>query len=277
MSAELQRVIRLAIIIFATIAVTTILLLLSKVILRNKENRTGKQIHTRFFYTMFRLFVIVLAVATIGSQFSDINNTITTILASSGIVALGISLAAQASLTNIIDGLFISMFKPFNIGDRVTLPEKNNLTGIVKEMNLRHTVIVTYQNSSYIIPNSVMSSAIIDNSTYHNDRYAYPIDVSVSYESDLELAMRLVEQAITTHPAFIDPRTNAEKAAGAPKVTVLAREFGDSGIALRCQMFTKDVATSFRACSEVRIAIKKLFDQNGIVIPYSTIHIDNMK
>jgi len=274
-SADIRAIIRVAIIISITIAITVVLMLLTKKMLNKQEKRRGKQIHIRFLYNIIRLFIILLAVATIGSQFSGFSSAITTILASSGILALGVSLAAQESLSNIIDGLFISMFKPFNIGDRVTLPEKDNLTGVVSEMNLRHTIITTYQNTSYIVPNSVMSSAIIDNSNFDKKLFGYPIDVSVAYDTDLEFAMSLMVKAITEHPEFVDPRSEADKKAGKPIVTPLCREFGNSGISLRCTMYTKDVSTSFRACSEVRIQLKKLFDENGITIPFTTIHFDN--
>jgi len=272
---ELSQLVYNMIHIAVTLVVTFLLLRLSKAMMNRQEKKNGPRIHIKFLSYVFRLFVILLAMASIGSRFDGFKSTLNTILASSGILALGISLAAQASLTNIIDGLFISMFRPFNIGDRVTLPEKNNLTGIVQEINLRHTIIRTYSNTSYIIPNSVMSTSIIDNSNFQTHQYAYPIDVTVSYDADLDKALELVYQAVTTHPDFFDPRTPEQKAANEPMVTPLVRCFGSSGIELRCMMITENVGKSFKACSEVRIAIKRLFDANDIGIPYTTIHLDN--
>lgn len=272
---ELSNLIYTMIYIAVTLVVTFLLLRVAKALMNKQEQKNGPRIHIKFLGYVFRLFVILLAAASIGSRFDGFRSTINTILASSGILALGISLAAQASLTNIIDGLFISMFRPFNIGDRVTLPEKNNLTGIVQEINLRHTIIRTYSNTSYIIPNSVMSTSIIDNSNFQSQQYAYPIDVCVAYGTDLEKALELLYEAVTSHPDFFDPRTPEEQAANAPKVTPLVRNFGSSGIDLRCMMITENVGKSFKACSEVRIAIKKLFDENGITIPFTTIHLDN--
>jgi len=265
---------RHAVYIAAAVVVAYFALISLKALLKKHEAQFGMKIHIKFAYNIICVFIILLAVAVIGSQFNGFSKAVNTILASSGIIALGLSLAAQESLTNIIDGLFISMFKPFNIGDRITLPEKNNLTGVVKEMNLRHTIINTYQNTSYIIPNSVMSSAIIDNSNFRNTHFAYPIDVSVSYDSDLEKAIKVLEEAVCSVPEFVDNRTEEQIAAGAPRTSALVREFGDSGIVLRCFMYTPSVSESFAACSKARIAIKKAFDENGITIPFTTIHID---
>lgn len=274
-SIDLSELIKTLIFIAFVIVITFLLLRGANVLMKKREEKSGPRIHIKFLNNVIKLFIILLAVSAIGSRFEGFHATVNTILASSGILALGISLAAQESLTNIIDGLFISVFRPFNIGDRVTLPEKDNLTGIVEEINLRHTVIRTFNNSSFIIPNSVMSSSIIDNSNFENQSYSYPIDVSVSYDSDLELALQLLAQAVTTHPDFVDTRTEEQKAAGAPMITPFVRSFGDSGIDLRCWMQTENVTKSFKACSEVRIAVKKLFDENGVVIPFTTIHFDN--
>ena len=273
-SDELAYLIKTAVFIMLTILTAFLLLKALKTMFRKHEEKNGPKIHMKFLHNVLKLFIFLLAISAVGSRFDGFKSTVNTILASSGIIALGISLAAQESLTNIIDGLFISIFHPFNIGDRVTLPEKNNLTGTVKEINLRHTVITTYSNTSYIIPNSIMSSSIVDNSNFGNSSYAYPVDVSVSYESDLELAMRLLEQAVMSHPEFRDPRTPEQIEAGQPAVQAMVRDFGASGMELRCWMYTENVAKSFRACSDVRIAVKKLFDENGIVIPYNTVHID---
>lgn len=272
---DFSEVIGTLIFIAAVVAITFLLLRGANALMKKREEKTGPRIHIKFLNNIVKLFIILLAISAIGSRFDGFQSTVNTILASSGILALGISLAAQESLTNIIDGLFISFFRPFNIGDRVTLPEKDNLTGFVTEINLRHTVIQTFSNTSFIIPNSVMSSSIIDNSDFKNRYYSYPIDVSVSYDTDLELALKLVYQAITSHPDFVDPRTEEQKKENAPMATPIVRNFGDSGIDLRCMMSTANANKSFKACSEVRIAIKKLFDENGIVIPFTTVHFDN--
>ena len=272
---DINELIGTLIYISVTVLITFLLLRLTGTLMKKQEQKNGPAIHLKFFGNVLKLFILILAISAIGSRFDGFHATVNTILASSGILALGISLAAQESLTNIIDGLFISVFRPFNIGDRITLPEKNNLTGTVQEINLRHTVIRTFSNTSYIVPNSVMSSSIIDNSNFKNQTFAYPIDVSVSYDTDPELAMKLLQQAIVTHPAFVDPRSEDQRNAGDPPVQPLLRSFGSSGMELRCMMYTKNVNQSFSACSEVRLAVKKLFDENGIVIPFTTIHFDN--
>ena len=235
----------------------------------------GKSLHMNILHKILKAFIWLTAIATIGQQFNGFGTAVNTLLASSGIAALGVQLAAQESLANIIDGIIIQIFKPFDIGDRITLPEKG-LTGNVTEMNLRHTVITTYNNTKYIISNASISNAIIENSSRNSD-VAYPVDVSITYDQDLEKAVKVLQDVVSQSEYFIDKRTDEEKAAGKPIVSVLVTGFGDYGINLRATMVQKDIGTSFTACSEVRKQIKKAFDENGIGFPFQVITIENLK
>lgn len=235
----------------------------------------GKSLHMNILHRVLQVFVWIVAISTIGSQISGFGAAVNTLLASSGIAALGVQLAAQESLANIIDGIILQIFKPFDIGDRITLPEKG-LTGNVTEMNLRHTVITTYNNTKYIISNKNISGAIIENSSRNND-VAYPIDVSITYDSDLDKAIELLAKVVSDSEYFIDKRTDEEIQQGKPPVTVIVTGFGDYGINLRATMVQKDIGTSFTACSEARKEIKRVFDENGIGFPFQIITIDNLK
>lgn len=226
------------------------------------EKHRGRQLHIGILHKVTDALVWVMALATIGQQFNGFKSAISALLAQSGLAALGISMAAQQSLQNIIDGIIIQAFKPFNIGDRVTLQEKG-LTGIITEMNLRHTVITTYNNTKYIISNSVMSNAIIENSSRNKD-VAYPVDVCIAYGQDLELALSLLSSIVGQNNNFIDKRQTQEIEEGKPKVTVLVTGFTNIGINIRATMVQKDIGTSFLACQEVRRELIEMFNKHNI-------------
>ncbi len=84
-----------------------------------------------------------------------------TLLTGAGILALVAGLASQQALSNITSGLFIVIFKPFRIHDRITIRDK--LTGTVEDITLRHTVIRDLDNNLIIIPNAVMGNEVIIN------------------------------------------------------------------------------------------------------------------
>lgn len=135
---------------------------------------------------------------------------------------------------------------------------------------MRHTVIRTYHNSRMIIPNSVINKAIIENSNYNNDYIGNYMEIAVSYESDLELAMEVMRDTIASHPLVTDIR--ADQTEGS-KVNVAVKELGDDGIILKATVWTNSLDDNFAACSDIRRLIKKNFDANGISIPYRHVHV----
>ncbi len=221
----------------------------------------------KFIYDIIQAFIYLTGLLAAISQIPQLSRVVQTILAGSGILALALSLSAQESLNNIISGLFITLFKPFEVGDRVTLVN-NKITGTIEDITLRHTIIKTFINTRVVIPNSTINKEVIENSNLFNARASSFVDISVAYESDIDKAIQIMADVIGNHPYYWDARTEEEKQT-APKVKVYVRELGDSRIALRANMWTRTVNENFEACSDVRLQIKKAFDAAGIEAPYT--------
>lgn len=228
-----------------------------------KKFKQKNNLHIRYLRNILRGVIVVATLCVIASFFEETQKALSVILASSGLLVAVLGFAAQESLSNIINGLFISIFRPFEIGDRVTLTGKN-ITGLIEDITLRHTVIKTIMNTRLIIPNSIMNKEIIDNSHYNDLRSANLLDVWVSYESDIRLAMEIIKDLILNHPLVIDIRTDFTQ----PQVVVMVRELGDSGICLRSTVWTSTIDENFTACSDLRLQIKEEFQKRGIEIPY---------
>jgi len=232
-----------------------------------KNPKNSQFLFRKFLYNILQTCIYVFGALFAVGQIPQLSSIVQTIIAGSGILALAISLSAQESLNNIISGMFITLFKPFEVGDRVTLVD-NAITGTIEDITLRHTIIKTFTNTRIIVPNSVINKGIIENSNIVDSRASSFVDVWVAYESDIDMAMRIMAAIIGNHPLFWDTRSEEEKAT-LPKVKVYVRELGSSGIALRASMWTKTVNENFDACSDVRLQIKKAFDSVGIEIPYT--------
>lgn len=153
-------------------------------IIFNKLSKKN-EIYLKFIKNVLNVVIVMVTIYTILSQFKQFDKLLTTILAGSGVIAVLLSIAAQESIGNFISGFFISVCKPFNIGDRVTILDKN-ITGIIEDITLRHTVIKTYTNNRVIIPNSIMNKSIIENSNYFDDKSLAFIDVNIDYKSDVK-------------------------------------------------------------------------------------------
>ncbi|MBO6793672.1 MAG: mechanosensitive ion channel family protein [Balneolaceae bacterium] len=190
----------------------------------------------------------------------------TTMFAGAGVLAIAIGFASQQALANIIGGIFIVIFKPYKINDRIEL--RTTLSGVVEDINLRHTVIRNFLNQRIIIPNSVISNEILVNSNYEDDRITKWIEMGISYDSDIDLAKKIMKEEVAAHPLFIDARTDEQKEKGEPLVHVRVISMGESSVNLRAWANAKDSADAFVLGCDLLESIKKRFDKEGIEIPF---------
>ena len=187
------------------------------------------------------------------------------ILASGGIVAIVVGLAAQEAFGNLVSGLMIIIFKPFQINDLIKINQ--DLIGTVVDISLRHTTIITYENTKVMIPNSAVNKATLENINAIDTKGNYLI-LSISYESDLDLAIQLIQDEVIKHPSFIDTRTIKQKEANEPPVVVRCTAFNASSVELKCVIQSATNSLGYAMLSDLRISLKKLFKENNIEIPY---------
>ncbi len=187
-------------------------------------------------------------------------------LAGAGIAAVAIGFASQAALSNIISGIFIVLFKPFRVNDRLQL--QDDLVGIVEDITLRHTVIKNFENKRIIIPNSIISNQIIINSNFSDDRICKWIDMTISYDSNIKKAKQIMQEEVIKHPNFIDNRTQQEINEHEPLVSVRVIELGEYFVKLRAWAWALDPPSAFEMSCDLLESLKEKFEQEGIEIPY---------
>lgn len=241
-----------------------------------KRSSITDSIYKKFAFNVIVAIVYIAGFIMAIGQIPQLHQVMQTMLAGSGILALAISLSAQESLGNIVNGLFIALFKPFEIGDRVKLVNQG-ITGTIENITLRHTVIKTFINSRIVVPNSIINKEVIENSSLFDRKASQFIDVIIGYEDDIHRAMEIIAEVIGGTEKFTDIRTPEEIEEGIPKVKVFVRELGTNGVALRASMWTDTVSENFEACSEARLEIIDRFKAENIKIRYNTVHIINNK
>lgn len=229
-------------------------------------------LHWNILKQVIKVGVILLFVISVVENVPALSKVGTTLLACSSVLAAAVGLASQDALGNAIDGLLISLFKPFSVGDRIRLTNKG-ITGTVVEINLRYTSIRTVENNLLMIPNSVMNGEIIENYNIGDQRMVAFLDVEVSYDADIDLAKQILKDLAVNHPLFVDKRTEEEKSEGVEPVGITVRAFNSSGVALRASVWSANIGDSFKLCSELREQVLKAFKENNIKIPYQTIEI----
>ena len=188
------------------------------------------------------------------------------LFASAGVFAAILGFASQAAFSNIIGGIFIVIFKPFRVEDIIKV--SNLYHGTVEDINLRHTVIRDFENRRLIIPNSVIGNETIQNFNIVDSRIKNFIPFGISYDSNIDLAIKIIQEEAMAHRNYIDNRSEEERESNMPPVLVRLIEYGESSINLRAQVWSEDPVKAFDLKCDIYMSVKARFDKEGIEIPF---------
>lgn len=188
------------------------------------------------------------------------------LFAGAGILAVVVGFASQKAFSNIISGIFILIFKPFKITDIIEF--KDGQKGVVEEITLRHTLINNYENRRIIIPNSNISEETIINSNIQDEKIRKHIEFSISYDSNVDRAIEIIQSEAQRHPLFIDNRTEEEKLNSKPAVLVRVIALSDFSVDLKAYVWVNGNDNAFALKCDLLKTVKEKFDENGIEIPF---------
>jgi len=263
----------------ATLTVTVIVILFITIVVQYLLKRAFKRFESsrarnemedptnvRFLYYSLLALIYITGIGFAIWNIPSLRHIAQSMLASAGILAIVIGFASQQALGNIVSGVFIVMFKPYRINDRITI--KDTLRGVVEDINLRHTIIRNFENQRIIIPNSIIGNEILINSNYIDDKLCKFINVGISYGSDIDKAKMIMAEEVENHPLNIDVRSEEDIEKGVPRVMVRVVMLGESSVNLRAWAWAADPPNAFVLECEILESVKKRFDKEGIVIPF---------
>jgi small-conductance mechanosensitive channel len=256
----------IAIIVGAIIITKLIRWIIEKTFIASSSKLNVDPTRYKFFKNAASLIIWILALGSIVLLIPKLKALAITIFAGAGIMVVFIGLAAQEAFSNIVGGIFIVLFRPFRVGDLIKVGSLDY--GIVEDITLRHTVIVNYENKRIIIPNAVISSDTIINDTIDDEKICRMIEFGISYDSDIDLATRIIQDVAVNHPKCIDARTEEEKENGSHQVNVRVISFGDSSVNLRAEVWTNEPLFARRMQTDINKSVKLRFDKEGVEIPF---------
>lgn len=155
---------------------------------------------TTFLLSLFKItFFFILAIIVISIMGIETSSFIA-IFASAGIA---IGMAFSGTLQNFAGGVLILLLKPYRVGDYI---EFETHKGTVKEIQIFHTIITTYNNESIIIPNGGLSTGTINN--YSRER-ARRLEwrVAISYGDDVDVAREVILKILNSNELLLKPGT----------------------------------------------------------------------
>ncbi|HCV13796.1 MAG TPA: mechanosensitive ion channel protein MscS, partial [Candidatus Accumulibacter sp.] len=204
-----------------------------------------------------RLVKAVLSVVALLLGLSIVGIDITALSVFSGALAVGLGLGLQKIASNYVSGFIILLDQSIRLGHLVALDPTT--AGVVTKITSRYTVLRMLTGTEVIVPNEYLVSNIVRNESYSDSQLRVVVSLQVSYGTDLELAMRLMDEA-----ARAQPRVLAE-----PAPMVLLTTFADSGINLELGFWIGDPQQGTGAVrSAINMAIWRSFRENDIEIPF---------
>jgi len=196
------------------------------------------------YVVYFFAFMMILSVLTIDVK---------ALLAGAGVVGLAVGFGAQSLVKDVITGFFIIFEDQFSVGDHVRIDQ---FEGTVETIGLRTTKLKSWTGEVHILPNG----SIIQVTNFSLNNSLAIVDISISYEENIEKAEAVIRELLTKLPEQYEELVKEPELLG-------VQTLGPSEVVLRIVAETlpmKHVATG----RKIRKDIKVLLDQHGIEIPY---------
>lgn len=222
---------------------------ITKVITRGMRKRNFDISLQSFLGSMISVGLKVLLLITVAGM---LGIQTTSFVAVIGAMGLAVGLALQGSLANFAGGVLILVFKPFKVGDLI---ESQGQTGVVHEVQIFNTILLTPENKTVILANGAVSNGTIINYSKQGT-LRVDITMAVSPDNDYQKVKRTAEEALQANPLVLkDP---------APSVNI--QKIGDGMVTLAIRPFAS-VANYWDVYFGLQEQLKVAFEQNGISAP----------
>ena len=200
--------------------------------------------------------VVIAALERLGVQ-------TTAAVAILGAAGLAIGFALQGSLGNFASGVMIIIFRPYKIGDLVKLAGQ---IGVVEQIEVFNTIVITPDNRTIIIPNGQVAGAPIENLSSKGE-LRIDLVFGIGYGDDIRKAKDIMTKVVDE-----DSRVLKERG-----VQIAVSELGDSSVNFVVRPWVT-VADYWNVRFDLTEKIKLAFDENGISIPFPQrdVHMHNV-
>lgn len=249
---NLFKLIGVIIILAIFFVIYKLLIRTTKKIPSERTNPHRQMILTRAIKYIFFVLVVMYILGLFGIKLSAI-------WGAAGIAGIAIGFAAQTSISNIISGLFVLTEGTLKVGDAITV---DGITGVVDSINLMSIQLHTYDNEMVRIPNSTIINTDLTNKSFHSKK-RLTVSLSISYDTDMKKAYEILNSAPSLCTTILQE----------PAPSVWFDKFGENGIDLTIAVWFKP-EDYLQTKNDLFIAIKKVFDDAKIEIPFTQIDVN---
>jgi small conductance mechanosensitive channel len=184
---------------------------------------------------------------------SQVGISLGPLLAGLGVVGFVVGFALQDTLSNFAAGLLILIYRPFDVEDFI---EAGGVSGMVSNMSLVNTTILTFDNQTIVVPNNKIWGDVIKNVTAQAVRR---IDMvfGISYTDDIPKTEKLLQEIVGAQKAVLNE----------PETIIRMHELAESSVnfIVRPWVNKDDYWETYWAITR---AVKLRFDEEGVSIPF---------
>jgi len=200
---------------------------------------------------------VLIVIIAIFMILSEVGIDITPLLAGAGVAGIAIGFGAQSLIRDIIAGFFIMVEDQYNVGDVVRVAD---IAGGVEGLNLRRTLLRDLDGILHVVPNGEIKVA----SNFTKMWSRAHLNISVAYKEDLDKVMSVIRK--TWEKMAEDSNWGPLLISKTPWL-LRVDAFEDSGIIIKVVGETQPIK-QWDVMGELRKRIKKVFDEEGIEIPW---------
>ncbi|MEL6926701.1 MAG: mechanosensitive ion channel domain-containing protein, partial [Bacteroidota bacterium] len=212
-----------------------------------------------FLVSLVNVGLKILVLLSVASMFGF---QTTSFIAIFSAMAFAIGLALQGSLGHFASGVMLLTFKPYRVGDLVTL---SGNTGVVEEIQVFNTILRTPDNKRIIIPNGVVTSNVITNISGQGE-IRVDMTYGIGYPDDIDAAKKVFQQVADSCPQVLKEKP----------VDIFVSALADSSVNFAVRPWCKS-EHYWDVYFYMHEHIKKQLDAAGIGIPFPQmdVHVSN--
>ncbi len=225
------------------------------------RNKRGNKIHIEFLerITNFGITVVVIV------SFLGWENLGKSLLGSAAVLTGVIGFAAQDVIKDVLSGLLISIYKPFDLGDRIELDD--GTVGVVESITMRHVVIVGIDTIRMVIPNSKINTASIKNYSFGDVQRSCLFKFPVGFDSDIEKTKQIISDAVMSSPYTVPGKKQKDGTMDYGSIFFI--DVADSALIMAVTVYYESSIASEKLKDDINTRVFEALGENGIEVPYN--------
>ena len=236
-----------------------VIVIINKIVARVLRKRNVDVSVQGFVKSMVSVTLTVLLLVAVVAKLGVETTSIAALIASAG-VAVG--LALSGNLQNFAGGVLILLLRPFKVGDFV---EAQGVVGVVKDIQIFHTIITSGDNKIIFVPNGALSSGVITNYS-REDLRRVDLEVGVEYGENYDKVEETVNKIVKSNKSILaDP---------APFVALSSLGASSVNIVMRVWVKSADYWDVYFFLNKT---IYEVFNKEGIGFPFPQLTVHQAK